>query len=292
MPDSIDSDVHCVGCDNGHILVDDVCELSNQTKSALQSLIPTSRPSTFVPTAPSMMPTSSPTSEFGVTFSITYSYAVRSDMGMSEPVNVTEDAAETATAFLNDTISSVNASCVKSSHFNVVVDENAQEITIIGSIYACDNETMFAVIDRIMNNITLKMQGESLAIVGDTIEIVAEVITIDELKISTFTPTKGATIETPEKETLYDNEYIIGIICINVVVTATCCILAVMCWRLMPIWILSVSMHHQHQADVVNVVMNHVNSVHSVSESGAQDQPGGREHTDNEKHSGVDPGDL
>ena len=219
---------------------------------------------------------------------------------MSKPVNVTEDAADTAAAFLNDTISSVNASCVKSTDFEVVVDDNAQEITIIGSIYACDNETMFAVIDRIVNNITVKMQDEALSIVDDTINIVAEAIkTIDGPTISTFTPTNVATTESWEKETLYSNEYIIGIICISIVLAVTCCILAFFFCRLKSIWSSAVS---QHKADVVNIVMDDMNSVHSVAECNAEDQPGGRNHRDNEKDSehnsieitaaGVDPGDV
>lgn len=272
----------CIVCANGYTMTNDnkCVDLSNVNSWTV---------------APSPEPTGF---EYGLSFAVMYRYNLPVDHCTSDcsAINVTTEAVETAEDFMNQTLTeseNVNASCVRSTDFDVFIDDNDQEVNIIGSIYVCDNETVFALIERITNNIKLK--SENLIIIEDTVEIVAEVVTVtNEHKISSSLPPTdwNAVIDTERTDS--SDHYIITIIVISMVLVATCGILAFTAWRFS-------STSSRYGTDIVHIVVDEMKPVNLVIPCSAEYQPGAIKDLENENHSeehcikvtaGVDLGDV
>lgn len=217
--------------------------------------------------------------------------------------NISDAAEESAADFLHQTVtnsSNVNASCVKGSDFDVAINETTSEVTIIGSMYACDNETIFALIENMIMNITLYLESDTLLIIEDTVEIVADVINEQQIVTSSLIPlgmtivttvtTKDwiAVIEELEEKSSSSNDYIIIIIVIGTALAVTCCILAYVMFRLY-----RKSAEIEHKEDVLNITINQMSQAVSVSVPNAEDQPGGggtKSIENEEKYKGNDGG--
>ena len=184
VPDRTESDVHCIECQDEYFLTDGKC---------IEYTAPPSSNATFSPTTPSAEPTRAPTTEYGVRFTITYQYAPKYDStGERIETNVTEAVTSSTEDFLNDSAAEVNESCVTSSDFAVSIDETSQGgmVSIHGTVYACDNETLWKLIDVMLENATEHLKSETLMIVG-IVNITAE--PINELEAPTHSPTGAPT---------------------------------------------------------------------------------------------------
>lgn len=202
-----DRNARCTECEDGYVLNASVCLLSITSYTSLpprelSTLSPTasspsSSPTTSVPTKTSAVPTKAPTTNYGMWFSITYQYWDPRDeeinQGRFKATNVSKEATNTATEFLSDTVTEVNGSCVTSTDFTVTIDELTQSVIINGTVYACDNETLLELIGSMLDNITSQLQSETLEIDEKSVEILADVISWNELKISTLNPTAAPT---------------------------------------------------------------------------------------------------